>query len=92
MARSSSTGASCLAAVVKGKAACESDCYQNRLIDRGEEERDMTMIIWLGAMVLLLAGAEFSQRGYQMSLVCNIAGIALFILWLVIKEIQRRNP
>lgn len=52
----------------------------------------MTMTIWLGAMVLLLAGAEFSKGGYQISLVCNIAGIALFILWLVIKEIQRRNP
>lgn len=52
----------------------------------------MTMTIWLGAVVLLLAGAEFSKEGNQISLVCNIAGVALFIVWIVMKEIKRRNP
>lgn len=51
----------------------------------------MTMVVWIGAIVLLIAGAEFSKTNNQLSWVCNIAGIMLFILWIAMKEIRRRN-
>jgi len=52
----------------------------------------MTMVVWIGALVLLFAGAEFSKTNNQFSWVCNIAGIMLFILWIAMKEFKRRNP
>ena len=55
------------------------------------DEKFMTMTIWLAAIALLLVGAELSKEGNQLSLVCNIVGWALFIVWIVMKEIKRRN-
>jgi len=51
----------------------------------------MTTTIWIGSMALLLAGFEFSKTSNLLEWVCNIAGIMLFILWIVLKEKDRRN-